>query len=94
MNNTIGTRDFFETLAGVLLRSWLLGFALLLLWTGAAFFAGDFVYDLHAQMFGLARHELDLIFYCGMGLLKLMVLVFLFFPWIAIKLELRRRKAE
>jgi hypothetical protein len=85
------TTEFFETLAGVLLRCWLLGFAFLLLWSGAAFVAGDFIYRVHGDSFGLSRHELDLIFYCGMGLLKLLVIVFFFFPWIAIKLLLRRR---
>jgi hypothetical protein len=42
-------------------------------------------------MFGLSKHEMDLIFYCGMGLLKLVVIVLFFFPWVAIRLVLRKR---
>jgi hypothetical protein len=94
MSTSNPTTDFFQTLAGVLLRSWVLGFALLFVWSAAAFFTGDFIYSVHAQMFGLSRHELDLIFYCGMGLLKVLVLVFFFFPWIAVKLALRHSAAS
>lgn len=85
--------DFFSTLAKVLLRCWLFGFVLLLIWLGVILLAGDAVHRLHGGMFGLSKHELDLIFYCGMGLLKLLVLVFFFIPWLAIRLVLRSEKA-
>lgn len=41
-------------------------------------------------MFGLTKHELDLIHYCGMGLLKLFVFLFFLFPCIAIRMVLRK----
>lgn len=43
-------------------------------------------------MFDLSRHELQLIHYCGMGLVKLVVGVFFFFPWAAIRLVLRQAR--
>ena len=84
------TAEFFDTLGKILLRCWIFGFALLFLWTGVAFFGGDLVYSLHGGMFGLSPHELDLIFYGGIGLLKVLVLLFFFFPWLAIKTAVRR----
>lgn len=84
------TRDVFDTLAKVLLRCWLLGFALLFIWLGAVLLMGKTIHDLHGPMFRLSNHELDVIFYCGMGLLKLLVLVFFFIPWLSIRLVLRR----
>ena len=49
-------------------------------------------------MFHLSRHEFDLIYYCGMGLVKLGALLIFFVPWIAVRLVLRgscqRRSAE
>ena len=43
-------------------------------------------------MFGLSKHELDMIHYSGMGLVKLFVFVFFLFPWLSIKLVLRKDK--
>lgn len=92
MSESLSTKEFFETLAKTLLRCWIFGFALLLLWTGAFLLKGEAVYRLHSEMFGLSKHELDLIFYCGIGLTKLLVLLFFFFPWLAIRLVLRTAK--
>ena len=85
------TSDFFDTLAKVLLCCWICGCTLLLIWLGVILMAGDFVHRLHGGMFSLSSHELDLIFYCGMGLLKLFVNVFFFIPWLAITLVLRKK---
>jgi hypothetical protein len=93
MSNSKETNDFFDTLAKVLLRCWIFGFVLVSIWFGVYLLAGDLVLRLHGHWFGLSKHELDLIFYCGMGLLKLLVYVFFFFPWLAIRLVLRSRKA-
>jgi len=84
------TRDFFDTLAEVLLRCWIFGFVLLFIWLGAVLLPGEAIHTLHGPMFGLASHELDVILYCGMGLLKVLVLVFFFIPWLSIKLVLKR----
>lgn len=85
---------YFDLLAKVLLRCWLFGFVLLFIWLGVILLAGDLVHRLHGGMFGLSKHDLDVIFYCGLGLLKLFVLVFFFFPWLAIRLVLRGDKSH
>ena len=87
---TDSTRDYFETLARVLLRCWIIGFLLLLFSFGMSMLMGDFVHQVHGTMFGLSPHEVDLIMYCWMGLLKLFVFVFFLFPWVAIRLVLRK----
>ena len=85
---TDSTRDLLDALAKVLLQCWVFGFVLLFIWLGAALWMSDFIHGLHGPMFGLTKYELDVIFYCGMGLLKLCVLVFFFIPWLAIKVVL------
>ena len=87
------SNEFFSTLAKVLLRCWVFGFVMLFIWFGMFLLAGGFIHRFHGGMFGLSKHELDLIVYCGMGLFKLLVLVFFFFPWLAIRLVLRGGKA-
>ena len=83
-------RESLGVLGKVLLRCWIIGFVLLFGWLGAMLLMGDTIYKLHGPLFGLSNHELDVIFYCGMGLLKLCVLVFFLIPWVAIKLVLRK----
>ena len=42
-------------------------------------------------MFGLSLNELSLIHYSGMAFVKLSVILFFLFPWLAIRLVLRKR---
>lgn len=84
------TKELLETAKNVLFRCWILGFVLLFIWLGAILLTGNRIHDLHGSMFGLAKHELDLIFYCGMGILKLIVLACFFIPWLSIKLVLKK----
>jgi len=46
----------------------------------------------HGRMFGLSQHELSVIHYCGMAFAKLVVILFFFFPWLAIRLVLKKAK--
>ena len=86
------TRDFFDTLANILLRCWIFGFVLLAIWLGAALLLGETAHKVHGPMFGITLHELDVIFYGGMGILKICVLVFFFIPWLSIRLVLKKAK--
>lgn len=53
--------------------------------------ASDLIHNLHGKMFRLTEHELDLIHYCGMAFVKLCVFLFFLFPYIAIRMVLRKR---
>ena len=84
------TRELLETTKDVLLRCWMFGFVLLVISLGATLLTGNLVHDLHGSIFGLTKHELDLIFYCLMGILKLIVIACFFIPWLSIKLVLKK----
>jgi hypothetical protein len=90
MSESTQTTEFFDTLAKVLLRCFVLGFLLLLIWVGAFALARDVIHNLHGEMFGLTPHELNIIHYCGIAFVKLCVFLFFLFPWIAIRLVLRK----
>ena len=92
MSEPTQTDDLLNVTAKVLLRCWILGFILLLFWIGAVALAGDLVYSVHGRMFDLTRSELSVIHYCGMGLTKLVVVMFFFIPWVAIRLVLKKRE--
>jgi hypothetical protein len=84
------TRETLVLLSRVLLRCWIFGFAVLFIWLGAILLMGNVIHDLHGPLFGLTNHELDVIFYCGMGLWKLAVLACFFIPWLSIKQVLKK----
>ena len=65
MSESTDVTDLLDALAKVLLRCFVLGFLLLLIWFGVFVLAGDVIYNLHGKMFGLSPHELNLIHYCG-----------------------------
>lgn len=84
--------DLLDAVARVLARCVVLGFLFLLLWAGAYLLGGDAIYR-QGNMFHLAPHEIDLIHYCGMGLVKACVLLLFLFPWVSIRLVLRKRRS-
>lgn len=92
MSDSTRSSELLDTLAKVLLRCWLFGFLFLLIWSAAYMLAGEAIHRLHGPMFGITKHEMDVIFYCGMGLLKLFVFVLFLFPWLAIRLVLRKER--
>jgi TRAP-type C4-dicarboxylate transport system permease small subunit len=84
--------NLMNNLAGILIRCFFLTFALLLLWFVFFLAAGDWGYNLHSQWFDLSRADYDLMFYYGMAFIKTCSFVFFLFPYIAIKLVLRKNK--
>ena len=82
----------WEVFAKILLRGWIFGFVLLFIWFGFFMIAPTVIYGLHGSMFGLSPHELNVIHYSGMAVVKLVVICFFFIPWASIKLELRKQK--
>lgn len=87
------TIELLEAVAGILLRCFLMGLVLLLAWFGVLMVPGDVVHRVHGDMFGLSPHAVNLIHYCGLAFVKMCVLLFFLFPYIAIRLVLRKSKA-
>lgn len=76
-------RKFVE---GVLLRCFILGFVVLIIWFLFIVVAGGLAYDVHGSIFEeITVRQFQVIHYCGMGLLKLFVSVFFFIPYIAMR---------
>ena len=76
------------TVAAVLFRCWIAGFVLLFVTFGIVMI-GEPVHKLHGALFGLTPHELDIVFYCWLGTLKIVVLTLFFIPWLSIRLLLK-----
>ncbi|MHB8957243.1 MAG: DUF6868 family protein [Pirellulaceae bacterium] len=90
MTMTTQLSESLEVVAKILLRCWMCGFLLLLTWFGFFMVAPSVIYSLHGRMFGLSPHELNVIHYSGMAFMKFVVILFFFFPWLAVRLVLRK----
>ena len=83
-------RKFVE---GVLLRCFIIGFVVLMIWFVFFLVAGGLIYDVHGSMFKeITDRQFEVIHYCGMGLLKLFIFVFFLVPYIALRWTGKDRK--
>jgi Family of unknown function (DUF6868) len=82
-----------DAIAKVLLRCVVFGILLLLLWMGVYLLAGDLVYRINGPLFGLTQHEMNLMHFYGIAIVKCCVLLFFLSPYLAIRLVLRKSKA-
>lgn len=85
--------EWLDVVARILLRCWIFGFLLLAIWFGFFMLAPSVIYSLHGTLFGLSPQGINLIHYCGMGFVKLVVIFFFFFPWLSIRMVLKKAKA-
>jgi hypothetical protein len=87
------THDLLDSVAKVLIRCFFLGYLFLLLWFGVYLLAGDLLYKINGPLFGLSQHEMNLMHFYGIVLVKCFVFLVFLLPYIAIRLVLRKAKA-
>ena len=94
MQNIERNDIFLQTLATILIRSFLFGLAFLLLWFLLYLIAPGWMFETNAKWFNIGRHDFDLINYFGMGFMKISILLFFVFPYLAIRSMLRRKERK
>ena len=75
-----------EVVRSILAWCTVLNWVVLLLWGGFLTVAGDWVYGLHTKWFKISREVFDAMHYGGMGLFKLLILVFNLVPYLVLRL--------
>lgn len=80
--------------AKVLLRCFLMGLVLLLVWFVMVCCFGDFVYSVHSYFFHIPRTQFETIHYVGIASFKMILFTFFLLPYIAIRLVLRKMSAD
>lgn len=66
----------------------LIHFALLLTWAACFIFAHDWMLRMHQRYFQLSSMRFDELHYVAMGFYKIMILVFVFVPYLLVRLVL------
>jgi hypothetical protein len=90
MSDRHESTELLNVVGKILLRCFLLGYLLLLVWFACFLWAPGLVYKV-SQPFDLTSHEINVINYCGLVFVKSCVLIFFLLPWISIRLVLRNR---
>lgn len=91
MTESMDLKNLLEVTAKILIWCFILNFALALLWFCFQFFgSGQWGYGFLAQIFDITKHEFVLINYCGIAFVKVCNIIFFLFPYLAIRLVLRR----
>lgn len=94
MNNANTVDEVLEVVAQVLIRCTVIGVVVLLIWSGALALFGDLAYTIHSRIAPMSREQFDVIHYVGILMTKAAVSLLFFFPFIAIRLVIRKRKRQ
>ena len=90
MQNNERNEVFLQTMASILLRSFLFSLAFLLLWFLLYVVAPGWMFDMNARWFNIDKRDFELINYFGIGFVKIVILLFFLLPYLAIKSMLRK----
>ena len=86
--------DALDAAAQILIRCTIMGVAVLLIWWGVLELAGDFAYTAHSRIAPMSKEQFEIIHYVGILMTKAAVSLLFFFPYIALRLVIRKRKKQ
>lgn len=92
MSHTSDIDQTLDVVSQVLIRCVVMGVVVLFFWWGALALAGDLAYSVHSSMIPITRQQFNVIHYTGMLTTKAAVSLLFFFPYIAIRLVVNKRK--
>lgn len=85
--------ETLEIIAQVLIRCTVMLVVVLLLWWGILALMGNLTYRIHTRFMPISREQFNAIHYAGMLLTKSAMSVLFFFPYVAVRLVLKKRRA-
>lgn len=91
MSASSDINEQLDVISQVLIRCVVMGVAVLLIWWGALALFGDFAYRFHSSFAPITRQQFEVFHYAGILLTKAAVSLLFFFPYIAIRLVVRKR---
>ncbi|MBI1387973.1 MAG: hypothetical protein GC154_05950 [bacterium] len=94
MNAATDLKPCLETLARILIRCFVMGFVLMVIWFAVVFCAEDFVFNIHASLFGIEKAQFIAINYYGLAAVKMFVILVFLIPYIAIRLVMMKGLPE
>ena len=86
--------NLLQMFATTLFRSFLLGLGFLLLWFLFYWIAPNWMFEMNTRWFNIDRRDFELINYFGIGFVKIVILLFFFFPYLSIRSMLRKKAGK
>jgi len=91
MSEQDSINNMLDAIAGVLIRCFIIGIALLALWVVLVMGLPDRAWQMHSAFFDLSREQVAQAHYAGMLMTKAGIFVLFLFPYIGIKLVIGKR---
>ena len=91
MNEQNSMDNMFDAISGVLIRCFVIGIVLLTIWLVIVMVVPDKAWQMHGNFFDLSGEQVVLVQYTGMLITKIGIFALFLFPYIGIKLALRKR---
>ena len=83
--------NMLGAIAEILIRSFIIGIALLTVWLILVIGLPDWAWQMHAKIFDLSREQVARAHYAGLIVTKAGIFTLFLFPYISIKLVLRKK---
>ncbi len=87
----VSAGDNLDIVARILIRCFIGGIFFLMVWFISFTFFGDCIYDFHSKWFPIPRQTFNAIHYAGMAFIKILLILFFLFPYIAIRLVSKKK---
>ncbi|UCF42795.1 MAG: hypothetical protein JSV99_09425 [Planctomycetota bacterium] len=83
--------NLLDAIGRVLIRCFVMGVALMLVWLGFLVLAGDFAYKVHSRFIEVSREQFNCIQYAALAITKGCIFLYFLLPYIAIRLVLSKK---
>lgn len=90
MSGSTNVNEHLEIAAQILIRCFFMGFIILGFWFLSFVFAGELVYKIQSSWVKISIEQFYFISYTGMLVVKMVSFFFFLFPYIAIRLVLKK----
>ena len=92
MDEIKNVENLLDAIGRVLIRCFVMGVVLMLVWLGFLVLAGDFAYNVHSRFIPISREQFNCIQYAALAITKGCIFLYFLLPYIAIRLVLSRRQ--
>ncbi len=91
MSEQNSVENMLDAIAGVLITCFVIGIVFLTIWVVLVMGVPDWAWQMHGKFFDLSGDQVVLVQYAGLLITKVAIFGLFLFPYIGIKLVLRKR---
>ena len=93
MSDQNNVENMLDAIAGVLIKCFVIGIVFMIIWVIMVMGVPDWAWQMHGKLFDLSREQVARVHYAGMLITKVGIFMLFLFPYLGIKLALRKRNS-